>query len=318
MTDAAAPDRRYGARCWTEARNALMLAEYPRRGLDVLLAWLNALPAPLPVRSIEAVITQAGKLGVQRVRTRRRSAGPHMELAAGRRTPEREALLRDMRLRFVTFPAMVPQLNALPGVPFTNWLQVRRWTRSLNLPPLAWTQGHPPLPAGARHIRKWSAERLAVLRRHVFPGALPAWEAVRAEVNALPGFPLESADHVRRKAELLELAGPTSPERRSALLSARRRQAAAPPKPPKPPKPAKTVKPPRAKPAPRAAPPATPVRLSPEEVDVKLAATQAHLRAALRVRNPDVAALASRFRVPLREVIRLRGLERTAQRGDQA
>jgi hypothetical protein len=313
VTDPTPQDRRQTPRSWPEARNALLRQDYPLAHLPDLLARVNAIPAPLPVRSVDCLITQAAKLGVRRVRQARPQGGVVFARAIARRTPAREALLRELRRAYATYPEIEARLNELPGPRFDTWLQVRRWARALKLELSAWGEGGAPLPKGAKHVRKWSDERLALLRETVTPGRPPDWRALQAAINALPGFAIEQPDHIRHKARGLGLLAGVPPAQRRPARPPRVAVAKPAPKPARPAPAAKPAPRPKAAPARRLPePPAAPALLSAAEVDAKLAERQARVSAALASRNADCHGLALRFRLPLREVIRL---QREAQRG---
>lgn len=135
------------ASTWTPGRNAILSALYPRgAALDAILARLNATPGPQVV-SVEAVKTQAKKLGLRRADASQpapaeapaaaappapkpappaATAGAEDELLTPARRDALAALWQD---RGQTIPMIAEALNALPGrevKPGTvHWLRQR-------------------------------------------------------------------------------------------------------------------------------------------------------------------------------------------------
>jgi len=311
MTELAAAPRSYKPGTWTAARDALLAQHYTTADLVWLLAEANRLPAKKPIFSVVGLQNRATALGLRRPR----SGGARSPNSVCR-TADREAALREGRAAGLSFRQVLATLNALPGRPFSKLEEVKAWARTLKLP-------GPPEDAiaasgNAQHLAKWSAARLSLLRARVSRTGLNDWGALHAAVNALQGLPVMSGHAVHLKARTLGLLAPASPERLLALRQARNAQRAAstPPKPrPAPAAKPRKRRPSRALPPARAAEPAAalapPAVLPPEEVDARLAQRADQVRAALREATqakvtPDILRMATQFRMPAREVERLR------------
>lgn len=301
---------------WTKARQDVLRREYRNGNAALILAEINALPGRR-IPSWASVRRQANALGLERAHDGkpRGKALVAAEFAKTRYTPEREALFRQHRAAGTTYADLFPMLNALPGPPFGLPLQLRVWAKMLGL-------GHSvALLASGRLRAKFSPERIEVIRQGCIAGT--PWPSMMALVNALPGP--QFADYRRlydRACDLgflklrprgrqacayslnIQAAQTPRPPRQSRVMAAPKPRA---PKPPRPPAPPRFM-------PPRAAPPPLPVVLTAEEVDARMEARRAAVRAALAKRAPDLSALANAHRLPLREVIRLQAEVRQAAR----
>lgn len=245
---------------------------------------------------------------------------------------ERLALLRERFPTCTDDAALLAELNALPGVPISSvkaigarahLMKVNRdpeIIRALRAKGAAEAHAKQQAHRSSLHERKWTPERLAILRQE-FPPCLDR-TALLARINALPGDPIAGVESMRAKAVTLGLRATPDTERQLRSLSGKkggrkprapapeRSAAAAPPMPPSLP-----PTPPPA-PAPIVAAPELPPEREAEIADAALA--QRHQRARDMLAKSlsekgrkDEFALASivaaHTKLPLREVMRLMG-----------
>jgi hypothetical protein len=159
-------------------------------------------------------------------------------------SPEREALLRKLAVKFVTYEHIRLELNKLPGKPFTNWRQISSWAhaRQISRPEEVLRflyQVGANKRLAERNYTPWTHERIALLKT-IYPSGDP--EDIIVQLSALSGKPIRNWRSVQNFAQKQGFARAKPGFKRPKVV---RERAPYKPKPKPEPKPVVVASPPR-------------------------------------------------------------------------